>query len=82
MGHETDIKVLKRLKKAHGHLGKVINMVEDQKECLDVATQLQAVYKAIFSAKKEFIFHHIQHCLTNDGADKQLKELKEITKYL
>lgn len=82
MGHGTDINVLKRLKRAHGHLGKVIAMMENEKACLDVTMQLQAVFKAISSAKKEFIFHHIEHCLASSSSNKQMNEFKEITKYL
>lgn len=78
--------VLLRLKKAHGHLAKVIDMIEKQEKCLDISQQLYAVEKAITTAKKKIIHEHIEHCLTDHGHQtsdlSQIKEFKEITKYL
>ena len=78
--------VLLRLKKANGHLAKVIRMIEDKEKCLAISQQLYAVEKAISLAKKKIIHEHIEHCLddhdskTNDT--NQIREFKEITKYL
>ncbi len=78
--------VLLRLKKAHGHLAKVISMIEAREKCLDISQQLYAVEKAITTAKKMIIHEHIEHCLEDHGqqssAMNQIKEFKEITKYL
>jgi DNA-binding FrmR family transcriptional regulator len=75
-----------RLKRAHGHLAKIIQMIEDEEGCLKISQQLLAVEKAIIQAKKNIIHEHIEHCLeTTNVKDKQvsnLKEFKEITKYL
>lgn len=86
--HETHPEIVKRLKRATGHLRTIITMVEDERGCLEIAQQLHAVEKAISSAKKTLIHDHIDHCLdeTIEGkgkdSDKALKEFKEITKYL
>ena len=86
--HATHPELLKRLRRAEGHLGSVIQMIESGRECLDLAQQLHAVEKAIANAKKTLIHDHIDHCLENsvsrDGrtAQKSLLEFKEITKYL
>ena len=78
--------VLLRLKKAHGHLAKVISMIEAQEKCLNISQQLYAVEKAITTAKKMIIHEHIEHCLEDQGQQSsninQIKEFKEITKYL
>lgn len=84
--HHADI--AKRLKRAEGHLRKVIAMIEDEKPCLDIAQQLHAVEKAIGQAKKTLIQDHLDHCLEatigSATADqrKPIDEFKEITKYL
>ena len=44
-----------RLKRAHGHLAAVIDMLESGRPCLDLAQQLHAVEKAVGNAKKELI---------------------------
>jgi hypothetical protein NreA len=84
--HQTHKDVLLRLKKAHGHLAKVIRMIEEEEGCLKISQQLFAVEKAIIQAKKNVIHDHIEHCLedsnTKKSKEKDLKEFKEITKYL
>jgi len=80
--------VLKRLKRALGHLKSIITMLEDERGCLEIAQQMQAVEKAIINAKKTLVHDHIDHCLegtVRDGtlsSDEAVREFKEITKYL
>jgi uncharacterized protein len=86
--HDTHPAVIKRLRRAGGHLASVIQMLEEGKPCLDVAQQLQAVEKAITQAKKTLIQDHLDHCLEGmvgtPGAQQQasLDEFRQITKYL
>lgn len=86
--HSAHPDILKRLKRAHGHLKSIITMLEDERGCLEIAQQLQAVEKAITNAKKILVHDHIDHCLegtVKDGslsADEAIREFKEITKYL
>ena len=61
--HETHPAIIKRLKRADGHLRKVIEMIEAGRPCLDIAQQLQAVESAIGQAKKTLIQDHLDHCL-------------------
>ena len=80
--------MIKRLKKANGHLNSTIEMLVDGRTCLDVAQQLQAVENAIHQAKKVLIQDHLDHCLEDllGSVDKEQKdsidEFKEITRYL
>ena len=53
--HESHTAVAKRLKRASGHLLKVIEMIEVGRPCLDLAQQLHAVESAIHEAKKALI---------------------------
>lgn len=85
--NETNPEVVKRLKRAHGHLAGVIAMLEDQRECIDVAQQLRAVEKALGNAKQALIHHHLDHCLEHvaeggKAAQQAVDQFKEITKYL
>jgi DNA-binding FrmR family transcriptional regulator len=81
--HLSHPDILKRLKRAEGHLKSVIAMMEEGRPCLDLAQQLHAVEAAIGNAKKELIHDHIEHCLSDDH-DRQsmLAELKQLAKYL
>ncbi len=86
--HTSHPDVIKRLRRAAGHLQSVIAMLEDAKPCLEVAQQLQAVESAVANAKTTLIRDHIDHCLEKAvGADPSsaqdaVQEFKAITKYL
>lgn len=86
--HAHHGEIAKRLKRADGHLRRVIEMIETEQPCLDIAQQLHAVEKAIGQAKKTLIQDHLDHCLdvTVGGltgeARRPIDEFKEITKYL
>lgn len=86
--HASHPEIVKRLKRAEGHLRSVIAMIEDQRSCIDIAQQLHAVEKAIAQAKRTLIQDHIDHCLegvaTKDDREQRrsMDEFKAITKYL
>lgn len=86
--HETHPAIVKRLKRAEGHLRSIVDMIESGRSCLDIAQQLHAVEKAVANAKRTLIHDHIDHCLEAAAGPvtpeqcTQLGEFKEITKYL
>ena len=86
--HTSHPDVLRRLKRAQGHLKSIVTMLEESRGCLEIAQQLQAVEKAIVNAKKTLVHDHIDHCLEHSvgegarDADNAIREFKEITKYL
>jgi DNA-binding FrmR family transcriptional regulator len=67
MRQGTHPAIVKRLKRAHGHLQTIIEMVEKDRPCSQVAQQLQAVESAIESAKKALIHDHIARYLDRSG---------------
>ncbi len=79
--HLSHPKLIARLKRAQGHLGKVISMLEEGRSCTETAQQLHAVESAITNAKRLLIHDHIDHCM-GDSAGNDLQDLREITKYL
>jgi DNA-binding FrmR family transcriptional regulator len=86
--HQSHPEIVKRLRRAEGHLRSIIEMIENGRTCLDIAQQLHAVEKAVVNAKRTLIHDHIDHCLEltvgpmSRGARSPLEEFKEITKYL
>jgi uncharacterized protein len=80
--------IIKRLKRADGHLQKIIEMIEHGKPCAQVAQQLQAVESAIESAKKALIHDHISHCLESAlktpgrTGRAAMREFQSIARYL
>ena len=86
--HATHPQIVKRLKRAGGHLKSVIEMIEGGRSCLDIAQQLHAVEKAIAQAKKTLIHDHLDHCLADtvgplEDADRaRFDQFRDIAKYL
>ncbi|MBP6707999.1 MAG: metal-sensing transcriptional repressor [Candidatus Accumulibacter sp.] len=86
--HASHPEIIKRLRRAEGHLKSILTMLEDSRPCLEIAQQLQAVERAVASAKKALVHDHIDHCLdqaVRDGSrspDETIREFKELTKYL
>ncbi|MGV2836795.1 metal-sensing transcriptional repressor [Pseudomonas shirazensis] len=86
--HQSHDAIIKRLKRADGHLRSIIAMIADGRECVDIAQQLHAVEKAVCQAKRTLIQDHIDHCLEDSvtalskGDRSAIDEFKQITKYL
>lgn len=86
--HLSHPDIVKRLKRAEGHLRTIVEMMGANRSCLEIAQQLHAVEKAVGAAKKALVHDHIDHCLehaislTTPAASTALDEFKEITKYL
>jgi uncharacterized protein len=86
--HASHPKVRNRLKRAAGHLNNVIAMLDEERPCLDVVQQLQAVVSALDAAKKTLIHDHLDHCLDDamEGSARNgtpvLEEFRDIVKFL
>lgn len=74
--------VLNRLRRARGQLNAVIDMVEQDRSCKDIVTQLAAVSKALDRAGFKIISENIQECVARDGEqtddDISLEELEKL----
>jgi DNA-binding FrmR family transcriptional regulator len=88
MHHSDHPEIIKRLKRADGHLQKIIKMIEQGRPCPEVAQQLQAVESAIENAKKALIHDHISHCVNlslkaaGPAGRSALREFKLVARYL
>jgi DNA-binding FrmR family transcriptional regulator len=88
--HTSHPDIINRLKRAEGHLRGIIAMLENERSCLDIAQQLQALESSVSKAKKTFVHSHIDQCLgqavrtrkSTQSADNTISEFKAITKYL
>jgi uncharacterized protein len=86
--HESHPDIVKRLKRAEGHLRTVIGMIEGGRPCVDLAQQLHAIEKAIANAKTVLIHDHIDHCLEQSIGPRNkteravLDEFRQLTKFL
>ena len=86
--HQSHPDIIKRLRRAEGHLRGVVAMIEEGRPCLELAQQLHAVESAVREAKKALIHDHLDHCLeqavgsASAAARALVDEFKAITRYL
>lgn len=71
--------VVKRLRRAQGQLGGIIQMIEDGRECRDVVTQIAAVGKAVDKAGFAIIATGLRQCVA-DGGDADDLEIADLEK--
>jgi DNA-binding FrmR family transcriptional regulator len=64
---KTDL--LKRLKRVEGQVRGIHQMVEDDRYCIDVLTQISAVTKALQSVAVGMFDDHLRHCVADAVAD-------------
>lgn len=64
---ENKTSVLKRLNRAEGQVRGITRMVEEDKYCIDVLTQISAAQAALDKVALELLRDHARHCLSNDA---------------
>jgi CsoR family transcriptional regulator, copper-sensing transcriptional repressor len=76
----TEIKTscLKRLKRIEGQIRGLAGMVEDDRYCIDVVTQIAAAKAALRRVEEEILRDHVAHCVehaitSGDKADQRRK---------
>jgi CsoR family transcriptional regulator, copper-sensing transcriptional repressor len=60
---ENKNKLLKRLARAEGQVRGIARMVEEDRYCIDILTQLAAVDTALESVALEILEDHVKHCV-------------------
>ena len=63
MRRENKAKLLNRLSRIEGQVRGVARMVEEDRYCIDVLTQLQAVRAALSRVETEMLKDHLGHCI-------------------
>ena len=63
---EPDAKArnLKRLRRIEGQVRGLQKMVEDDRYCADIMTQISSVHEALSAVGKELMKNHLRHCAT------------------
>ena len=78
MQTDTKHKVTNRLNRIEGQVRGIARMVEDDRYCVDVLTQLQAVRAALLRVESEVLKDHLDHCVMgamtgDDPAERKAK---------
>lgn len=70
--------LINRLNRIEGQIRGIKNMVEEDRYCVDVLTQVSAIQSALNSFNKELLANHIKTCVVDDiksGSEGAVDEL-------
>ncbi len=83
----THKETLNRLSRIAGQVQGVKRMVEQEKYCIDIVTQIQAARSALRSVEMKILEKHMQHCVreaftsgSQKNADEKMEELLRVMK--
>ena len=64
----TKARTLTRLRRIEGQVRGLQRMVEDERYCADVLTQIASVHEALRAVGRELMRNHLKHCATSTVA--------------
>ncbi len=60
-----DPKLQQRLSRIQGQVGGIARMIEEDRYCIDILTQIQAVKSALRKVEEEVLKSHSAHCVAH-----------------
>ena len=86
MQKNTKTSCLKRLNRIEGQVRGLARMVEEDRYCIDVVTQISAVRAALRRVEEEVLRDHVAHCVQHavdsGNAEDQKKKIAELVDVL
>ena len=74
----TKDQLLKRLKRVEGQVRGVQNMVDEDRYCIDVLTQISAVQAALDKVALGLMDDHARHCVVDGPSDLKDERTEEL----
>ena len=86
MRKEAKMSSLRRLRRIEGQVRGLARMVEDDRYCIDIVTQISAVRVALRRAEEEILADHVGHCvehaITSGNKRDQRQKVTELIEVL
>ena len=86
MKRENKSKLLDRLNRIEGQVRGVVRMIEDDRYCIDVLTQTQAIRAALVRVESQMLkghmSHYIEDAIVSGNASEQRKKAAELVTLL
>jgi CsoR family transcriptional regulator, copper-sensing transcriptional repressor len=86
MERENKPRLLNRLNRIEGQVRGIARMVEEDRYCIDVLTQIQAVRAALAKVETEMLRDHLGHCIegaiVSGDTDEQRRKAAELIQLL
>ncbi len=70
-------KITRLLKTARGQIDGILNMIEDDRYCLDISQQVMAAQSILARANREILTAHLAHCVKHARTDQEREEKAE-----
>lgn len=83
--HESKKKAANKLKTARGQIDGIIKMIEDDRYCVDISTQILSVISLLRKSNIDVLDDHIRHCVAEailESEDKGEEKIAEIINIL
>lgn len=66
--------LLKRLRRVEGQVRGVQKMVDEERYCIDILTQISAIQSAVDAVALGLLNDHVRHCVAgSEGSDREVK---------
>ncbi|AYG00101.1 metal-sensitive transcriptional regulator [Lactococcus allomyrinae] len=77
-----DKKMTNRLKRADGQLQGVLRMMQEEKDCIDIVTQLTAVRSSLDNLIGLIVAENLKTCLLSETAEKKEDKIEQAIKMI
>jgi DNA-binding FrmR family transcriptional regulator len=82
MNESTKATCMKRLSRIEGQVRGLARMVEEDRYCIDIVTQISAVRAALRRVEQEVLRDHVSHCvkhaMRSDDLGDQERKIQEL----
>jgi DNA-binding FrmR family transcriptional regulator len=69
--------VVSRLRRIEGQVGGVLRMVDEDRYCVEVLTQIRAVSAALHKVEEQILRDHLSHCVADAFSSGDLNEQRD-----
>lgn len=77
-----DKKMTNRLKRADGQLQGVLRMMQEEKDCIDIVTQLTAVRSSLDNLIGLIVAENLKSCLLSETIEKKEDKIEQAIKMI
>lgn len=75
--------IVRKIKIARGQLDGILQMIDDDRYCIDISNQIMATEAVLKKANQEILQAHIRNCVANAlQSDAEHPELEEVFRLL
>ena len=76
--HHSKDEIQKRLSRAEGQIRGISKMVDEDKYCIDILTQISAAQSALDKVAIKLLGEHTRHCMAEANPKNREKKNKEL----